>query len=701
MENIKLSELFSKNVFDDKVMRERLPKSTYKQLHKTIDEGLELDPSVAEVVANAMKDWAIEHGATHFTHWFQPMNGRTAEKHDSFLSPTSDGRVIMEFSGKELIKGEADGSSFPSGGLRQTFEARGYTVWDCTSPAFLKEDISGVALCIPTVFYSHTGEALDKKAPLLRSMEVIEEAALRVLRALGDTESKKVITTIGAEQEYFLVDKRQYQQRKDLIFTGRTLFGAMPPKGQEMEDHYYGSIKEKIGKFMREIDIELWKLGVPSKTKHNEVAPAQHELAPIFATANVASDQNQLVMEVLQKVANRHDLACLLHEKPFRGVNGSGKHDNWSLVTDTGINLFSPGKQPKENLSFLIFLAATIEAVDKHADLLRLSAATAGNDHRLGGNEAPPAIISIFLGDQLTELLYHIARGEEMDDLTKEVMEMGVATLPKLKKEVTDRNRTSPFAFTGNKFEFRMFPSSGCISEANVIMNTMVAETLHEFADKLEGAEDLQKAVNRIVRHALKNHGRIIFNGNGYSEEWVEEAARRGLPNYTSTVDVIPALISQKSIDLFSKLKVFSEVELHSRYEILIEEYYKTINIEARTMLSMAKTQIMPAVINYMTQVAQNVSIMTSLEKFNIAAQSEMLTELNTLLNSLKRAIDELEIVHKETIQIEEGLEKAQAFRNNVLPKMEALREVADKLETIVDEKIWPIPTYSELLFRV
>ncbi len=701
MENIKLSELFSKNVFDDKVMRERLPKSTYKQLHKTIDEGLELDPSVAEVVANAMKDWAIEHGATHFTHWFQPMNGRTAEKHDSFLSPTSDGRVIMEFSGKELIKGEADGSSFPSGGLRQTFEARGYTVWDCTSPAFLKEDISGVALCIPTVFYSHTGEALDKKAPLLRSMEVIEEAALRVLRALGDTESKKVITTIGAEQEYFLVDKRQYQQRKDLIFTGRTLFGAMPPKGQEMEDHYYGSIKEKIGKFMREIDIELWKLGVPSKTKHNEVAPAQHELAPIFATANVASDQNQLVMEVLQKVANRHDLACLLHEKPFRGVNGSGKHDNWSLVTDTGINLFSPGKQPKENLSFLIFLAATIEAVDKHADLLRLSAATAGNDHRLGGNEAPPAIISIFLGDQLTELLYHIARGEEMDDLTKEVMEMGVATLPKLKKEVTDRNRTSPFAFTGNKFEFRMFPSSGCISEANVIMNTMVAETLHEFADKLEGAEDLQKAVNRIVRHALKNHGRIIFNGNGYSEEWVEEAARRGLPNYTSTVDVIPALISQKSIDLFSKLKVFSEVELHSRYEILIEEYYKTINIEARTMLSMAKTQIMPAVINYMTQVAQNVSIMTSLEKFNIDAQSEMLTELNTLLNSLKRAIDELEIVHKETIQIEEVLEKAQAFRNNVLPKMEALREVADKLETIVDEKIWPIPTYSELLFRV
>lgn len=701
MENIKLSELFGKNVFDDKVMRERLPKSTYKQLHKTIDEGLELDANVAEVVANAMKDWAIEHGATHFTHWFQPMNGRTAEKHDSFLSPTSDGRVIMEFSGKELIKGEADGSSFPSGGLRQTFEARGYTVWDCTSPAFLKEDISGVALCIPTVFYSHTGEALDKKAPLLRSMEIIEQAALRVLRALGDHESKKVITTIGAEQEYFLVDKRLYQQRKDLIFTGRTLFGAMPPKGQEMEDHYYGSIKEKIGKFMREIDIELWKLGVPSKTKHNEVAPAQHELAPIFATANVASDQNQLVMEVLQKVANRHDLACLLHEKPFRGVNGSGKHDNWSLVTDTGKNLFSPGKHPKENLSFLVFLAATIEAVDKHSDLLRLSAATAGNDHRLGGHEAPPAIISIFLGDHLTELLYHIARGEETDDFTKEIMEMGVSTLPKLKKEVTDRNRTSPFAFTGNKFEFRMFPSSGCISEANVIMNTMIADTLNDFADKLEGATDLQKAITRIVRHTLKEHGRIIFDGNGYSEEWVKEAERRGLPNYTSTVDVLPALITPKSIELFGKLKVFTELELHSRYEIMVEEYYKTINIEARTMLSMAKTQIMPAVINYMTQVAQNVSIMTKLGQFNIEAQSEMLTELNTLLNDFKHATDALEEARSEAIQIADGLEKARAFRSHVLPKMESLREVADQLETIVDEKIWPIPTYSELLFRV
>ncbi|WP_053983379.1 glutamine synthetase III family protein [Niameybacter massiliensis] len=701
MENIKLSELFGKNVFDDKVMRERLPKSTYKQLHKTIDEGLELDPSIADVVANAMKDWAIEHGATHFTHWFQPMNGRTAEKHDSFLSPTSDGRVIMEFSGKELIKGEADGSSFPSGGLRQTFEARGYTVWDCTSPAFLKEDISGVALCIPTVFYSHTGEALDKKAPLLRSMQVIEQASLRVLRALGDHKSNKVISTVGAEQEYFLVDKRQYQQRRDLIFTGRTLFGAMPPKGQEMEDHYFGSIKEKIGKFMREIDIELWKLGVPSKTKHNEVAPAQHELAPIFATSNVASDQNQLVMETLQKVANRHDLACLLHEKPFKGVNGSGKHDNWSLVTDTGKVLFSPGKQPKDNLEFLVFLSAIIESVDKHADLLRLSAATAGNDHRLGGNEAPPAIISIFLGESLTEMLYHVARGEDGDSFTKEVMEMGVATLPKLKKEVADRNRTSPFAFTGNKFEFRMFPSSGCVSEANVIINTIVADTLNKFAEELEKSEDIQRTIKHIVRHTLRDHGRILFNGNGYSEEWVEEATRRNLPNFTSTVDVLPALISEKSIDLFGRNKVFTEVELHSRYEIMVEEYYKTLNIEARTMLNMAKTQIMPAVLNYMTQVAQNVSIMTSLGQFNIDPQSELLEELNRLFNGLKKSIDALEEAHTSTIQICDGLEKAKAFREKVLPEMEALREVADALETIVDEKIWPIPTYSELLFRV
>lgn len=701
METIKLSELFGKNVFDDKVMRERLPKATYKQLHKTIDEGLELDPTVAEVVANAMKDWAIEHGATHFTHWFQPMNGRTAEKHDSFLSPTSDGRVIMEFSGKELIKGEADGSSFPSGGLRQTFEARGYTVWDCTSPAFLKEDISGVALCIPTAFYSHSGEALDKKTPLLRSMEAIQEASLRVLHALGDTDVQKVITTVGAEQEYFLVDKRQYQLRKDLIFTGRTLFGAMPPKGQEMEDHYYGSIKEKIGKFMREIDIELWKLGVPSKTKHNEVAPAQHELAPIFATANVASDQNQLVMEVLQKVANRHELACLLHEKPFKGVNGSGKHDNWSLVTDTGKNLFSPGKHPQDNFAFLVFLSAVVKAVDKHADLLRLSSAIAGNDHRLGANEAPPAIISIFLGDYLTDLIYHMGQGEETGDMAKELMEMGVATLPRLKKEVTDRNRTSPFAFTGNKFEFRMFPSSGCISEANVVINTIVAEALSEFAAMLEGAEDVAKTVRRIVRHTLREHGRIIFNGNGYSEEWVEEAKRRNLPNFASTVDVIPALISPKAIELFGNAKVYNETELHARYEIMIEEYYKTLNIEAKTMLSMVKTQIMPAVIEYTTRIAQNVSILNTLGKFKVDAQSELLDELTQNVNNLKYDCDALQEALEKAVIIQDSLEKAIAFKEQVIPAMEQLRHTADLLETIVDEKVWPIPTYAELLFRV
>lgn len=701
VEKINLSELFGKNVFDDKIMRERLPKATYKKLHKTIDEGLELEPDVAEVVANAMKDWAIEHGATHFTHWFQPMNGRTAEKHDSFLSPTSDGRVIMEFSGRELIKGEADGSSFPSGGLRQTFEARGYTVWDCTSPAFLKEDISGVALCIPTAFYAHSGEALDKKTPLLRSMEAVEQAALRVLRALGDDQVKKVITTVGAEQEYFLVDKRLYQQRKDLIFTGRTLFGAMPPKGQEMEDHYYGSIKEKIGKFMREIDIELWKLGVPSKTKHNEVAPAQHELAPIFATANVASDQNQLVMEVLQKVANRHELACLLHEKPFKGVNGSGKHDNWSLVTDTGKNLLSPGKHPKDNWMFLVLLCSIVKAVDQHADLLRLSAASAGNDHRLGANEAPPAIISIFLGDHLTELLEHVAKGEDANDMVKEMMEMGVSTLPKLKKEVTDRNRTSPFAFTGNKFEFRMFPSSGCVSEANVVINTIVADVLQSFGETLESCEDIPSKIKEIVEGTLKHHGRIIFNGNGYAEEWLEEAEKRGLLNYPSTVDAMPALISDKAIDLFGRMKVYGPSELHSRYEIIVEEYYKTLSIEAKTMLNMTKTQIMPAVIRYTTEVAQNVSVLNSLGRFKVEAQSELLDELTNNLGTLKCATDYLEKVLNECYTIENGYEKACAFKEKVIPAMESLRIAADTLETLVDEQIWPLPSYGELLFRV
>lgn len=700
MKNSNLSTIFAQNVFDDKVMRERLPKSTYKQLHQTIDEGLPLEASVAEVVANAMKDWAIERGATHFTHWFQPMNGRTAEKYDSFLSPTSEGRVIMEFSGKELIKGEADGSSFPSGGIRQTFEARGYTVWDCTSPAFLKEDISGVALCIPTAFYAHSGEALDKKTPLLRSMEYVQHAAIKVLHLLGETNVSKVMPTVGAEQEYFLVDKRHYQQRKDLIFTGRTLFGANPPKGQEMEDHYYGSIKEKISKYMHEIDVELWKLGVPSKTKHNEVAPAQHEIAPLFATANVACDQNQLIMEVLQKVANHHDLACLLHEKPFSNINGSGKHVNWSLSTDTGKNLFSPGKRPHENLVFLVFLSAVVKAVDEYADLLRLCAATAGNDHRLGGNEAPPAIISIFLGDELTELLAHIAHNEEVVVLHKQMMEMGVSTLPKLKKETTDRNRTSPFAFTGNKFEFRMFPSSESIAEANMIINTIVGDALVTFAEELEKAENVQEGAHRLIKETYLNHERILFNGNGYSEEWIKEAEKRGLSNFKTTVDVLPCFVNKKTIELFERAHVYTEPEVYARYEIMLEEYYKTVNIEARTMIDMAGKQILPAVITYTTSIAEHVEKLNRIGIFAVNAQTEILKQLTQGINDLKQAIDTLNVRLHESMEITQPLEKAQFFSTKVLPQMETLRMVSDSIEPMIDEKVWPIPTYGEILFR-
>ena len=700
MNDLKLSDLFGVNVFDDNLMRERLPKSTYKKLHNTIDKGLPLDSAVADVVANAMKDWAIEKGATHFTHWFQPMNGKTAEKYDSFLSPTSEGRMIMEFSGKELIKGEADGSSFPSGGLRQTFEARGYTVWDCTSPAFLKEDASGVALCIPTAFYSHTGEALDKKSPLLHSMECIQSAGLRVLKAMGDENVTKVISTVGAEQEYFLVDKRQYQQRKDLIFAGRTLFGAMPPKGQEMEDHYYGSIKEKIAKYMRDIDVELWKLGVPSKTKHNEVAPAQHELAPIFSTANVACDQNQLIMETLQKVANRHELACLLHEKPFAYVNGSGKHVNWSLVTDTGRNLFSPGKHPHVNKEFLLFTSAVIKAVDVYADLLRVCAATAGNDHRLGGNEAPPAIISIFLGDEMTHLFEQISLGEEVIEKGKQMMEMGVATLPQLKKESSDRNRTSPFAFTGNKFEFRMFPSSESIAEANTFLNVMVADILNQFAERLENTQDVEKEIINLVKETYTNHKRIIFNGNGYSDEWVEEAARRGLSNYKTTVDVLPCFIKEESIDLFERNQIFHRSEMFARYEILLEEYYKTLNIEARTMLDMVQKQIMPATLEYTTQIAEHIIALNKVGVFEVSAQTELLQDLTKAINNLKQCTDKLKDELAQSASIEDTYEKAVFFKEHILSSMTALRQVADTLELLVDEKVWPIPTYGELLFR-
>jgi len=697
-----LTENFGSNVFNDSTMRERLPKETYKALKKTIDEGASLDLKVAEVVANAMKDWAIERGATHYTHWFQPMTGMTAEKHESFISPTPDGRVIMEFSGKELIKGESDASSFPSGGLRATFEARGYTAWDCTSPAFLKEDANGITLYIPTAFCSYTGDALDKKTPLLRSMEAISKQALRILRLFGNTTTKKVITTVGAEQEYFLVDKKLYEQRKDLIFTGRTLFGALPPKGQEKEDHYYGSIKERVAGFMQELDIELWKLGVPAKTKHNEVAPAQFEIAPIFDTTNVAADHNQLIMETLKKVADRHGFACLLHEKPFAGVNGSGKHNNWSLSTDDGQNLLKPGRTPHENIQFLLFLVAIIKAVDLHADLLRVSAANPGNDHRLGANEAPPAIISIFLGEQLTEILEQIETGCDVCSKEREILEIGVSTLPQMRKDTTDRNRTSPFAFTGNKFEFRMVPSSASISDPNVITNTIVADVLCEMADELEKAEDFDRAVRKLLRRTIREHKRVIFNGNGYSNEWIEEAARRGLPNISSTVDAIPALITEKAINLFERHKVLSKTELCSRFEILLEDYINTIKIEAKTMILMAKRQILPVGIKFSAQVAESISKIKNIGDFDVSAQVELLEELSNTLASFKRNLNSLEEATQKACSMQEdSYKKACYYRDVVCEEMKKLREDADHLETLVDAELWPIPTYSELLFQL
>ncbi|HHU73200.1 MAG TPA: glutamine synthetase type III, partial [Clostridiales bacterium] len=605
----KLTEIFGIDVFNDAVMLERLPKKTYFALKKTIESGEDLDPAVAEVVAHAMKDWAIERGATHYTHWFQPMTGITAEKHDSFIRPTSDGKAIMEFSGKELIKGEPDASSFPSGGLRATFEARGYTAWDCTSPAFLREDAAGVTLCIPTAFCSYTGEALDMKTPLLRSMEAISTQVIRILKLFGHNDVKRINPSVGPEQEYFLIDKSKYLQRDDLIFTGRTLFGAMPPKGQEMDDHYYGSIKERVASFMRELNIELWKMGVTSKTQHNEAAPAQHELAPVYSTANIATDHNQLVMEYMKRIADHHGLACLLHEKPFAGVNGSGKHNNWSLITDTGRNLLDPGKTPHENIQFLLFLAAVLKAVDLHADLLRVSAANTGNDHRLGGNEAPPAIISVFVGSQLEDVLAQLVEtGEAKTCKDGGKLNIGVHTIPELKKDATDRNRTSPFAFTGNKFEFRMVGSSMSIATANTILNTIVADVLCDMADELEKASDFDLAVHDLIKETVTNHQRIVFNGNGYSEAWVEEAKRRGLPNIKTMVDAIPALVTEKAIKLFGKHNVFSAVELHSRAEIMYELYSKAINIEAKTMISMANLKYIPSVISYTKKLADSIN---------------------------------------------------------------------------------------------
>jgi glutamine synthetase len=698
-----LNNLFGSNVFNDSVMRVRLPKDTYKAIKRTIDMGIALDPAVADVVANAMKDWAIEKGATHFTHWFQPMTGITAEKHDAFISPTSDGKVILEFSGKELIKGEPDASSFPSGGLRATYEARGYTAWDCTSPAFLKEDEAGLTLCIPTAFCSYTGEALDKKTPLLRSMEAINKQALRVLKLFGNTSATRVVSTVGAEQEYFLIDKEMYNQRKDLILTGRTLFGAKPPKGQELEDHYFGVIKERVAAFMKDVNIQLWKLGVSAKTQHNEVAPAQHELAPVFSTTNVATDHNQLTMEILKRVAERHGLACLLHEKPFAGVNGSGKHNNWSLSTNDGQNLLDPGTTPHENAQFLTFLAAIIKAVDVYADLLRVSAANPGNDHRLGANEAPPAIISIFLGDQLSDILTQISAGNLNSSKQGGELTIGVSTLPPLPKDNTDRNRTSPFAFTGNKFEFRMVPSSASISGPNFVTNTIVAQTLSEIADELEGATNFNAKLHEILQRIVKDHGRIVFNGNGYSEEWVVEAESRGLANIRSTVESVPSLITETAINLFESHAVLTKAELESRYEITLEAYIKQINIEALTMLDMAKRQIMPSTIKFVTELAGSIiAVKSTGVDADLSAQTEMLSEVSSVLAALKQNISHLENVSTAAGEMHgDSYKQASFYKDTVFTAMEELRKNADQLETLVDAKLWPIPTYAEMLFNI
>ncbi len=699
-EKISIVELYGTNVFNDAQMREHLPKKIYTELQHTIEEGAELNASVAEVVANAMKDWAMERGATHFTHWFQPMTGITAEKHDSFLT-VNNGKAITEFSGKELIKGESDASSFPSGGLRATFEARGYTAWDCTSPAFLREDSAGVTLCIPTAFCSYTGEALDKKTPLLRSVEAINKQALRILRLFGNTTSKKINIYAGAEQEYFLIDRELYKQRKDLIFTGRTLFGAAPPKGQELDDHYFGSIKERIAKFMKELNVELWKMGVSAKTQHNEVAPAQHELALIYDTCNIATDHNQLVMKSMKRIASHHGLACLLHEKPFAGVNGSGKHNNWSMGTDDGQNLLDPGKTPHENAQFLLFLVAVIKAVDLHAALIRHSASNPGNDHRLGAGEAPPAIVSIFLGDQLTDIFEQIEHGEATSSIQGGKMKVGVNTLPTLKKDATDRNRTSPFAFTGNKFEFRMVPSSGSISGPNFILNTVVADVLKEFADALEKAEDFTTAVHDLIHKTYVEHKRVIFNGNGYSEEWIEEAAKRGLPNLPTMVDAIPALTYDATIETFERHKVLSRLELQSRAEIHYESYIKQINIEAKTMIDIASKQILPAVVKYKSSVAQSLSIVKEVEG-DISVEEKLLCDIT---ENIKLFYKNLRILEQETEKAHHlqcsNQEQAVFYRDHVAKAMEELRKPADKLEMLVDENIWPFPTYGELLFNI
>ncbi|MBE6002744.1 MAG: glutamine synthetase type III [Lachnospiraceae bacterium] len=704
---LNVAEIFGEDVFNDKVMQERLPKAVYKKLKKTITEGYELDPTIADSVAQAMKEWALEHGATHYTHWFQPLTGITAEKHDSFISAADqNGKVIMEFSGKELVRSEADASSFPSGGLRATFEARGYTIWDCTSPAFLRhegDDNDIVTLCIPTSFCSFGGEALDTKTPLLRSMQAINEQALRVLRLFGNTTTKSVKPSVGAEQEYFLVDRNKYLKRKDLIYTGRTLFGVMPAKGQELDDHYFGSIRHRIAEFMRDVDVQLWKLGVTAKTEHNEVAPAQHELAPVYDEANLAVDHNQLVMEVMKKTAPRHGLECLLHEKPFEGINGSGKHNNWSLVTDDGINLMSPGDTPHDNIQFLLVLACVLAAVDKHADLLRLSAADVGNEHRLGADEAPPAIISAFIGTQLEDVVQQlIGTGYATNSKKGKKLPTGVNTMPDLYADVTDRNRTSPFAFTGNKFEFRMVGSSDSIASANIILDSIVAEQFKEAADVLEKAEDFKTACHDYIKKLLTEHQRIIFNGNGYSEEWVKEAERRGLPNLPSMVDAIPALTTEKAVELFREFGIYTQSELESRKEVEYEHYVKVTNIEARAMINISGKQIIPAVIHYTTRLADSINkVLAACPGADVSVQQRLLERASKLLSDMDRARSEL-FDYVEKYGMEKNAEKkAHDYHDVIVPAMKALRAPVDELEQIVDKDLWPYPSYGDLIFEV
>ena len=693
-----VTETFGSLVFDDRVMKANLSAKVYQSLKKTIDEGTELDLSVANAVASAMKDWAVANGATHFTHWFQPLTGITAEKHDSFITPAPDGRVIMEFSGKELIKGEPDASSFPSGGIRATFEARGYTAWDPTSYAFIK----GKTLCIPTAFCSYGGEALDKKTPLLRSMEALNKQALRILRLFGNNDVKYVRTSVGPEQEYFLIDKEMFDKRKDLVFTGRTLFGAKAPKGQEMEDHYFGVIKPRVADFMAELNEELWKLGILAKTEHNEVAPAQHELAPIYTTTNIATDHNQLTMEIMQKVALKHGLVCVLHEKPFAGVNGSGKHNNWSMATDTGVNLLSPGETPYENAQFLIFLCAVIKAVDNYQDLLRISVATAGNDHRLGANEAPPAVVSIFLGDELAAILEAIESDKPYAGTKKTTLKLGVDVLPKFARDTTDRNRTSPFAFTGNKFEFRMLGSSNSISCANIMLNSAVAESLKIYADRLEGVENFEQSLHEMIKKTIKDHKRILFNGNGYDETWIEEAEKRGLMNYRTTPDCMPHLLDKKNVEMLTSHKVFTETELKSRCEIMLDNYCKTVTIEANTMVDMARKQILPAVEAYVKEVSK-----TAVAKKQFAPdasceyEKKTVTKLSLLMEQI---LDKTEMLEDEIMKlkfISDVKQESYAIRDSILPKMGELRAVADEAETLTADKYWPFPTYGELLFGV